>query len=1023
MDVSISEETRSIKTYPFSDPNPIPMLVKDSRLYPYHSFDGYSHEGKSQEWKVLKLENPFIEVTVLPEVGGKVWGAIDKSNGEEFIYRNEVMKFRNIALRGPWTSGGIEFNFGVIGHTPSTATPVDYTTRTNSDGSVSVIVGSMDLPSRTHWRVEINLQKDRSSFETKALWYNPTAHTQPYYNWMTAAAFARDDLEVVFPGNQYLKHSGEVKSWPVDNKGRDLSFYDNNRFEGHKSYHVVGEQKDFFGGYYHDAEYGFGHWAPYEEMPGQKLWLWALSRQGGIWEDLLTDTDGQYIEFQAGRQFVQFSPSDHVNPIKKAGFEPHSSDSWSETWFPLKGTGGMDEASSLGAMGVKKEGDVIRVKVHSFKEKEGEVEVFSDGRKLLEEKVSFYPMVLKDFSVSVLGEKSYEVKVNELNLHYRSDRQSLRLKRPFSTDSEVLAGVPKTERTVNQGMEYLKARRYGMAREAFELVLADSPNHPGALKGMADLYFRSGQYPEGLNAVSKVLQLNTYDAEVNFMAGNLYRAVGDYTNAKESFGWAARSVGYRSAAYTQISEIALLEKNYDSAQIYATRAISYNDANTSALQVLALTARKRGDKQEAEKHLSRLLEIDPLHHFANLEKWFLRSSTNTWSSFIDLIQNEFAQQTILELAISYHNRGFKDEAVTLLEQARFKKENPLLLLWLSYLLEDKDALSAIGAIPPDFIFPYRRETIPVLQWTVEQGDDWKFVYYLALNLWGKGRNAEAIRLMESLGNEPDYGPFYISRVSLNKDLGTTNIENDIQRYFELDTNLWQGWLYVIQYYQSNNMWDRSYGLSQEAMKRFPNNFNVEITHARSLLFTGQHNDAAELLRSSKVLPSEHSRFSRQFYEWALIKKGLDHMKRSEYSDAVVALIKSKEWPENLGLGRPYDPDERLQDYLLGVSYERLGQKADSEAAYRVVMDYTGEHPDSNLLRTYLGYIVLMTKGESEAAASIEKIIDSRKSVESQWVSAIITSDIKKIKDLERSHSNLFQNFELKLLKEIIEIIS
>ena len=127
--VEVKEEVRKIKTYPFSDPNPIPMLVKDSRLYPYHSFDSYSHEGKSQEWTVLILENPFIEVTVLPEVGGKVWGAIDKSNGEEFIYRNEVIKFRNIALRGPWTSGGIEFNFGVIGHTPSTATPIDYTTK------------------------------------------------------------------------------------------------------------------------------------------------------------------------------------------------------------------------------------------------------------------------------------------------------------------------------------------------------------------------------------------------------------------------------------------------------------------------------------------------------------------------------------------------------------------------------------------------------------------------------------------------------------------------------------------------------------------------------------------------------------------------------------------------------------------------------------------------------------------------------------------------------------------------------
>ncbi len=75
--------------------------------------------------------------------------------------------------------------------------------------------------------------------------------------------------------------------------------------------------------------------------------------------------------------------------------------------------------------------------------------------------------------------------------------------------------------------------------------------------------------------------------------------------------------------------------------------------------------------------------------------------------------------------------------------------------------------------------------------------------------------------------------------------------------------------------------------------RFPNNFNVEITHARSLLFTDRHNEALELLRSSKVLPSEHSRSSRQYYEWALIKKGLDHMKRSEYSEAVVVLTREQ----------------------------------------------------------------------------------------------------------------------------------
>ena len=69
-------------------------------------------------------------MTVLPEIGGKIWAAVEKSTGRSFIYDNHVVKFRDIAMRGPWTSGGIEPNYGIIGHTPNCATPVDYVTRT-----------------------------------------------------------------------------------------------------------------------------------------------------------------------------------------------------------------------------------------------------------------------------------------------------------------------------------------------------------------------------------------------------------------------------------------------------------------------------------------------------------------------------------------------------------------------------------------------------------------------------------------------------------------------------------------------------------------------------------------------------------------------------------------------------------------------------------------------------------------------------------------------------------------------------
>ena len=132
---TVREISQSIKTYPFGDPNPI---AEPSRsIYPYFRFDGFSAKGVDQEWKVVELENPFIKVTLLPQVGGKIWGAIDKTTNREFVYQNSVMKFRDIAMRGPWTSGGIEFNFGIIGHVPTTSTPVDYLTRQKDDGSVS----------------------------------------------------------------------------------------------------------------------------------------------------------------------------------------------------------------------------------------------------------------------------------------------------------------------------------------------------------------------------------------------------------------------------------------------------------------------------------------------------------------------------------------------------------------------------------------------------------------------------------------------------------------------------------------------------------------------------------------------------------------------------------------------------------------------------------------------------------------------------------------------------------------------
>src|SRR5690349_24098846 len=91
---TIKEYNKIFTTYPFSDPDPVPEM---SKIYPYYRFDGYTDKPIQKQWKVVELENDFIKVMILPEVGWKIWTAIEKSTGKRFIYYNQVVKFRDVA--------------------------------------------------------------------------------------------------------------------------------------------------------------------------------------------------------------------------------------------------------------------------------------------------------------------------------------------------------------------------------------------------------------------------------------------------------------------------------------------------------------------------------------------------------------------------------------------------------------------------------------------------------------------------------------------------------------------------------------------------------------------------------------------------------------------------------------------------------------------------------------------------------------------------------------------------------------
>ncbi len=964
----IRETTETLLTYAYGDPDPVPILTRSglwgrgTRLYPYTFIDEYSPIGRERDWKVVYLENPYIKVAVLPEAGGKIWGATEKSTQREFIYTNHVMKFREIALRGPWISGGIEFNFGIVGHTPSGAHPVDYLLKSNPDGSVSCVVGNMDLPSRTRWSVTITVPEDKAFFETQTFWYNPSPLHQSYYAWMNGAIHAKADLEYVFPGRFHIAHnfSEPLKPWPNDPEGRDLSWYKNNDFGSYKSYFTVGEYEDFFGGYWHDVDFGFGHWAHYDDMPGQKIWIWGLSQQGMIWEDLLTDNDGQYSEPQAGRFLNQ---NDH------GFFTPYAADHWREIWFPYKDIGPMVKATPYAALHVERTRESLTVNLCPLQALDDDLVISVDSQEKHRERLRLKPMdtVNRTFP---LGESSSSINVQVSDkLFYADDPQANDLQRPIrfhDYDETTLEGLFLTAERMNQG------RNYYPALQKYLAVLDQEPLHTQALKRVAELYFRRGEYGKALHYAEKALDNVMYDAGVNYIYGIISRRLGKWVDAKETLGWAARSLNYRSTAYCQMGEIYLCEKNWNMAEEYARRALEYNAYNINAMQALAIVYRQKGMPAKAQGMLARILDSDPLNHVARYERYSLKPSNSNLEQFHSKIRNEWPHETYLEIALYYHSLNLNTEARQILS---FIQEYPVAVYWMAYLWQAENPkqaqtyLSRALGMSPMLVFPYREETISVLQWALNHfPDEWKTKYYLALVLWSKGRVEEAQQLLRACG-QPDFAPFYIARAHFLLGDHPQMAKQDLEKAVEVNSSSWRNWFHLISFLNQQGLSKEALAVADKAIQQFPEEIPIRIERVRALMAQKRYSEALDILENSLVLPSEGATGVHSLFVECHVHLGLEAIRQHDYKSAIQYLEKSQDYPENLGTGKPYDPDFRLQEYLMALCFERLGERQKAESLRNSIHTYTSNNKEEGTY-AYFGGLVLQYYGEHVKARKL-----------------------------------------------------
>jgi tetratricopeptide (TPR) repeat protein len=612
-----------------------------------------------------------------------------------------------------------------------------------------------------------------------------------------------------------------------------------------------------------------------------------------------------------------------------------------------------------------------------------------------------------------------------LALKYNSNASLTQLDRPLSREAGIMANRPENERLVFEGGQLEKSRRYSEATERFAAVIVNDPWDRAALAGLARMRYREGRFEEGRELVRRLLQLDAYDAEANFLAGIFYRALGSDTDAREAFGWAARSTSFRSAARTELAEIALANGDPSRSIAEASSALDFNRFNLTALEILASASRTAGKTEVWSHAVDRLLELDPLNLAARLEMYLADSGPNQVEGVRSALRSEFASEAILTAGVSLFERGLARDARRVLELGDRVAPSQMQGIWLAWLSRSVDSTASAfllkRAAGMPIGSPYRTASIPALSWAAGSSNTWLWKYLLALDTWSMDRPEEALEIMDSLGNRPDSAAFYLARASLGPRVDGRDEENDLRRAVELEPKEPATRRALIQYLQSRERWGEALDVVESGRSIYRGPANFDVLAARSLVRLGRPDEAVELLTATRVLPSEGSAGGHVVYEEAHLLAGMQSYRNGAFEAAEAHFRSALEWPENLGAGKPYDPEERLPRYLLGLSLVQMDRPDDAGEQLRRVADASrggSAGPQPEQILSYRALEALSGEGaEAERLALRRRFEEAAQTADprGEWLLARAVGKTDRAEVIERSHPELFSGPGIRLL--------
>jgi tetratricopeptide (TPR) repeat protein len=996
--VRVWQGTLDLPTYLLGpeDPNPPFPLVNRHRVYPYTMLDDLTDQRETKTYRAVFLENEYLKAIVLPDLGGHLYSLYDKANKREVFYRNHVVKYGLVALRGAWVSGGIEFNFP-NGHTVATVSPVAFELKHDSDGGATVVIGDVDQVTEMHWEVALTLRPGQARLEQQVTLFNSTPLTNLYWYWANAAVPATADMQFIYPMREVYPHvKGVVWSYPLHN-GVDYSWYKDVR----EPTSLFGRQvhRNFFGAYYHESDYGVVHVAYFRQVPGKKYWTWGVADDGLIWTDLLSDRDGAYNEIQAGRYETQ---------LNYEFMPPRRVESFTEYWYPVQGLeGGLVEATTRLALNVnfpKTSGAGPYQLALDFSPavaiKAAKVRVRLGTALLCEfTPVNFEPMKRLHLDVSVsdleAAKKQMEIEVKSSDgktLLFWSAAEPLDGDPDFVPAAGVAAAHPKPEdkMTVEElflhGVGQEKDGDLESAAETYQVVLERDPSYVPALIKLTWKQYRAGDFRSAEALIARALARDSADPTVHYAAGVAYRAERRWMLAQDAF-WAAIHFGGPPApAYAQLGEIAIRQKNYADAAQLLRSALRYNPGDAFAATDLATALRLAGENMEAARVVEQALREMPLLPFALAEQWRVNSVGQGASVRQSATTEDWAKpltadaQSYLGVAAWYRSLNDLPSCDAVLKSALdhlpAQAVSPLIYYYLASNArlqgkeeEAKEYSKKGQAAPFAKVFPNRMEDAIVLDEEIRGNPiDSHAQYFQGTFLFAHGRYEDGARLWsQALGEGFEYSVLmrnlglYAWRVK--DDLtGASGFygsairlaPNDYRLYVDLDEIL----------FRLGNTSAR-----EKLFARAPQSVleHDTVLVRRALLATQerQYDGALELLMNHRFKPWEGGAIVRQMFVLANVEKGRNALEAGKPAEAEAAFRQGLEYPPNLGVGRPDKPHDGEQYYWLGMSLKAQAKEDAAREAWGQAADEGKDGSGTGLLFRGLALRELGQKEEAD----------------------------------------------------------